>query len=384
MARPGRLGVAYPHGVDPTEWGRRINVAHDDFLMTGKPDARVRPAVAESWRRSLEQGADPEATGAPVRLAEPELARLRVDHPLAATMPIIRRLLVESATDAGLLVAVSDAVGRLLWVEGHSGLRSRAEGMSFIEGADWSEGAVGTNAPGTALAIDDAVAIFGAEHLARPVTPWSCSAAPIHDPITGSTLGVLDVTGGAEVASAQSLSLVRATVAAVESELRFNGLMAPPRAAARPARLDILGAHQGILDTGTGPVRLSLRHSEILVLLSEAVDGLTADELSLELGGRDRASVTIRAEMSRLRSVLRPIELASRPYRLDDALRTDLQEVRALLDAGDHAGVADAYDGPVLPQSVSPGVVRIRDDLNLRVRGAASGGGRLASRSAAG
>lgn len=370
MSHAGRFGVAYPHGVDPAEWGRRINVAHDDFLTTGKADPGVRSVVADSWRRSIEQGADPEAQGAPLRLAEDDLARLREEHPLAATMPIIRELLVDSAADAGLLVAVSDAVGRLLWVEGHSGLRSRAQGMCFVEGSDWSEGAVGTNAPGTALAVDDAVAIFGAEHLARPVTPWSCSAAPIHDPASGSILGVLDVTGGDEVASAQSLSLVRATVAAVESELRFNGLMMPPRArpdASQPARLDVLGAHQGILDPGTGPMRLSLRHSEILVLLSEAVDGLTAEELAVALGGRDRPSVTIRAEMSRLRSVLRPIELASRPYRLDDALRTDIRVVRDLLDAGDVAAARDAYTGPVLPRSHAPGVVRVREELATRM-----------------
>lgn len=370
MTQAGSFGVAYPHGVDPAEWGRRINVAHDDFLMTGKPDPGVRPVVVESWRRSLEQGADPEAAGAPLRLVDDALAHLRDSHPLAAAMPIIRRLLVDSAADAGLLVAVSDAVGRLLWVEGHSGLRSRAEGMCFVEGADWSEGAVGTNAPGTALAVDDAVAIFGAEHLARPVTPWSCSAAPIHDPVSGSILGVLDVTGGDEVASAQSLSLVRATVAAVESELRFIGLTSHPRPrpdTSQPARLDVLGAHQGILDAGHGPMRLSLRHSEILVLLTDAVDGLTAEELAAALGGHDRPSVTIRAEMSRLRSVLRPIELASRPYRLDDALRTDIQAVRDLLDAGEVAAALETYTGPVLPQSAAPGVVRVREELGARL-----------------
>ena len=115
-------------------------------------------------------------------------------------MPVIRRLLVESAADAGLLVAVSDAVGQLLWVEGSPSMRSRAEAMHFVPGADWSEISAGTNAPGTSLALDRPVQIFGAEHLARQVAPWSCSAAPIHDPDTGAVLGVLDLTGGAEVA----------------------------------------------------------------------------------------------------------------------------------------------------------------------------------------
>ena len=116
-------------------------------------------------------------------------------------MPVIRRLLIDDAADAGLLVAVSDAAGRLLWVEGCPSLRARAEGMRFLPGADWSESSAGTNAPGTALALGEPVQIFGPEHLVRQVTPWSYSAAPIREPDTGAVLGVLDVTGSAEVAN---------------------------------------------------------------------------------------------------------------------------------------------------------------------------------------
>lgn len=347
-----------------------MHEAHDAFLTTGEPGVRIRPMVLDSWRRSLRHGVDPEAKAAPVRLTDGALDELRTDHPLAAVMPMIRRLLVDDAADAGLVVAVSDALGRMLWVEGDSGLRSRAEGMHFVEGSDWSESAVGTNAPGTALAVDDAVAIFGAEHLARPVTPWSCSAAPIHDPATGGIVGVLDVTGGDEVASAQSLSLVRATVAAVESELRFVGLMSEPTAEREPAgqaRLETLGRHCATLYDGLSLRRLSLRHSEILVLLADAPDGMTGDELAMALSGREYASVTIRAEMSRLRSALGSLGPSSRPYRLDADLQTDIRDVRDLLDAGDLAGAEAAYVGPVLPQSIAPGVAAVRAELATRL-----------------
>ena len=93
-------------------------------------------------------------------------------------MPVIRRLLVEDAEDDKMIVAVTDAGGRMLWVEGDFRLRSQAAGMHFVEGARWAEDVVGTNAPGTALAVDHAVQIYGSEHFRRPVQPWSCSAAP--------------------------------------------------------------------------------------------------------------------------------------------------------------------------------------------------------------
>ncbi|WP_293787895.1 GAF domain-containing protein, partial [uncultured Aeromicrobium sp.] len=211
---------AVPAGVDPVALSRLLHEAHDAFVADGTAPPTIRPLVRDSWQRSVSGGVDPERSVAPVNIDDDLLEQIRRGHPLAVAMPVVRRLLVESASEAGLLVAVSDAVGQLLWVEGAAQLRREAEQMAFVPGADWSERRVGTNAPGTALALDRPVQILGPEHLARPVTPWSCSAAPIHDPDTGAVLGVLDLTGGPEVASVQSLSLVRATVAAVEAELR--------------------------------------------------------------------------------------------------------------------------------------------------------------------
>ena len=144
-----------------------------------------------------------------------------------------------------MIVAVTDAGGRMLWVEGDPPCASRAAGMHFVEGARWSEDVAGTNAPGTALAVDHAVQIYGSEHYRRPVQPWSCSAAPVHDPVSGLLLGAIDVTGGDHVASPHVLTLVRATVAAVESELRWlhreqlaagRRRVAPLRPAGAPAR----------------------------------------------------------------------------------------------------------------------------------------------------
>ena len=364
---------AMPPGADPATLSRHIEVAHDQFVSTGEADPGLRRLVLESWQRSVSGGLDPEGSLAPIRLDDDALSAIRDSHPLAAGMPIIRRLLVESAAEAGLLVAVSDAAGQLLWVEGNASLRTRAEGMHFLAGADWSEASAGTNAPGTALALDRPVQIFGAEHLARQVTPWSCSAAPIHDPDTGAILGVLDLTGGAEVATPQSLTLVRATVAAVEAELRIERLSpsVPSSAAASgwsiPA-LDVLGGHGSTLRHGTTTTRLSLRHSEILLLLIESDDGMTTAELAVGLSEDEQAQVTIRAELSRLRAVLGPIELTSRPYRLRNAIGTDVARVRDDLAAGHLRSAVAHYRGPILPASTAPAVERLRDEIHMYVR----------------
>ncbi len=362
-----------PPGADAASLSRYLNEAHDEFVTTGHADPALRQLVLDSWQRSVDGGLDPEQAMATIRLDDAALAEIRDTHPLAAGMPVIRRLLVESAADSGLLVAVSDAVGQLLWVEGSPALRASAEAMHFVPGADWSEVSAGTNAPGTALALDRPVQIFGPEHLARQVTPWSCSAAPIHDPDTGAVLGVLDLTGGAEVATPQSLTLVRATVAAVEAELRIERL-SPSKPTSVVSSgwslpgLDVLGGHGATLRHGTTTTRLSLRHSELLLLIAESPDGLTTAELGVALSDDEHAKVTIRAEMSRLRSVLGPIELSSRPYRLKNAIDTDVVRVREDLAGGHLRRAVASYRGPILPTSTAPAIERLRDELHMYVR----------------
>ena len=363
--------LIYAAGVDPAVLRDELQVAHDAFVSTGALPSRVRPVVADSWLRSLSEGVDPETSAAPIELDSYLLAELRARHPLSAVLPVVRRLLIEPAVDAGFVVAISDAAGRLLWVEGAPAMRARAENISFMAGTNWSEGAVGTNAPGTALALDRAVRIFGAEHLSRPITPWSCSAAPIHDPDTGAVLGVLDLTGGAEVASASSLALVRATAAAVEAELRIGRLLPAPLLVSgwSPATgsLTVLGERAAELRIGATVTRLSPRHSEILLLLATATDGLSATELAVRLSEREHADVTIRAELSRLRGLLAPLTMRSRPYRVQ-GLTVDAEAVREAARRGEVRAAVAAYRGPALPHSDAPGVVAWREELHHELR----------------
>jgi transcriptional regulator of acetoin/glycerol metabolism len=367
---------AWDSGADPRSVARAVAVAHEHFV-TGDDPAGVRPVVLDSWRRSRRSGVDPDGGPPPVELTDAALERHRSAHPLAAVLPVVRRLLVDSAADTALIVGVADAAGRLLWVEGEHRLRSRAAAaLNFVEGARWDEAAAGTNAPGTALALDRPVRIFASEHFVRTAAAFSCSAAPIHDPDTGAVLGALDVTGGDGVVSAQAFALVRATVAAVEAELRLQRLL-PPAAARAGAghRLDVLGRDQAVLVGGAGAVRLSLRHSELLLALTRHPEGLSADQLAVLLYDADPAGVTVRAEMARLRPVVADLGLASRPYRLRAGLRTDADRVRELLEQGSVRRALAAYPGPVLPRSEAPVVAEARAELTRHLRAAVLGRG---------
>ncbi|MEU9115395.1 GAF domain-containing protein [Streptomyces sp. NPDC048483] len=352
--------LALESGADPVAHTRTVRRAHEAFLAGGTVAPPVRSVVADSWRRSSRARAASDGA-APIELDEPALRAYRDRHPLARAMPVFRELLGTIAHDGAHLMAVCDPQGRLLWVEGHPGVRRQAERMNFVVGARWDERHAGTNAPGTALAADHAVQIFAAEHYNRRVQPWTCAAAPLHDPRTGRLLGAVDITGGDHLASPHSLALVQATARAAEAHLAS---VAPELGVCLAA----LGRAEALLTVDGTRLRLGRRHSEIMVLLARHPAGLTGDQLAVLLyGEREMRPVTLRAELSRLRHLVGPL-LGSRPYRLSRPVETDLAAVEAELAVGDVTAALDAYSGPLLPLSEAPGVRRLRGALEDRLR----------------
>ena len=373
---------------DPRGAGFAVRRAHDRVVgdrapitLAQKADG-VRRVVQESWLRSLQLDLDPDRPLSRLDLDDDELRDYRDGHPLALVLPTIHRLLVRHTFDAGLIVAVGDQAGRLLWIDGDRALRRKAEGMLFVEGADWSEAAVGTSAPGTALALGRGIQIHGAEHFNRLVHPWSCTAVPVHDPGSGEVIGVIDITGGDDAVAPATLPLLEAAVAAAEAELHLQRLESAPFRPRQTARasvqslayptLSVLGSDLGRVTSGSAFAELSTRHAEILTILSAHPDGLTAERLAALLYEQVPSTVTLRAEMVRLRKVLEAVDPSlvplSRPYRLARRFDVDAHRVLAFLDRGAHKVALAGYTGQVLPSSTSPAIVELRSEVSSRLR----------------
>lgn len=384
---------------------------HASSKFPAEPSERekggVRPLVLESWRRSLSFGLNPDAE--PLSdVIDGDLQDYRQAHPLAQVLPVIEKLLIRHTVNSGLIVAIGDSSGRLLWVDGDRDLRRRAEAMAFIAGANWSEESVGTSAPGTALALGRAVQIKQEEHFNKIVHPWSCTAVPVHDRASGTLLGVIDITGRDDAVAPITLPLLEATVAAVEAELDLHHQVATysqrsfpqappvsPRQSGfssqhtgtgqqQPLKLNtpilnILGREGGQLKVGQSTIELSTRHAEILALLAWHPSGLTAQQLAQYIYGElgDVAAsnvVTVRAEMVRLRKTLTPLDSnlvpLSRPYRLHTPIELDAQRLLGFLDRGAHRVAFACYNGPVLTGSTAPGIGKIRDHVSSQLRAA--------------
>lgn len=424
--RQEQLEAALPAGVDPRQYARVLAQMHDAVLSGSRLPAQPRSVIGASWNRMRSMGVDPDRGGAVPPLPYGQLEARRRDSGLAEALPILRDGLTSVAEQAAHIMVVVDADGYVLWRDGSSSVRRRADGLGFTEGASWHEDVVGTNAIGTALVARTPMQVYSAEHYVRTHHAWTCSCAPLHDPRSGKVLGAVDVSGPAPTVSPTTLALVAAVAKLAESQLRTTHLMELERlrvvsgpvlakvttpaviadqhgwiaAASGIAPVDrlalpqectagrmwlpafgecvlepvpggwlvrVLGDSPGesrtttkvVLDL-TAPRRavlivegaggswthtLSPRHAEMLYVLARHPEGRSAAELSADLFGDSTRTVTVRAEMSRLRRHLAGI-LAHRPYRFSDG-------VEVALACPEQADL-------VLPHSLAPGVRETR------------------------
>ena len=217
--------AAVPAGEDPARYATLLSQVRDATLAGEPGPAAPRPVIDDSWRRTIRYGVDPDHGRDPDAPASTdEVEHRRRDSPLGRVLPVLADLLLPAAEDAGHVMVVVDADGTILWRDGPGHVQRRAENLGFARGANWSERAVGTNAIGTALAVERPVQVYSAEHFVRSHHEWTCAAAPIHDPATGRMLGVVDVSGAADTVHPSTLALVDAAARMAEQHLRVQHL----------------------------------------------------------------------------------------------------------------------------------------------------------------
>ena len=199
---------------------RSLEAKWEHFLSNGTfPDA-LRPVISKSWERCLSRRINPLKRQADIVLMDEHLQVGRENNQvlLEAALPWMEEM-YQYFSDKTMAVVVCDAQGVILDGKASPGTWSKLERTNFIPGADWSEERAGTNAIGTALTEQQPVQVFAAEHFCQGWHPWVCSAAPIKDPVTGTLLGVLDVTGKKNLVQAHDLHLVTLQAKKIEQTI---------------------------------------------------------------------------------------------------------------------------------------------------------------------
>ncbi|MBJ7290144.1 helix-turn-helix domain-containing protein [Williamsia sp.] len=221
MTSPAAPEPAVLPGDDPRKYAEILTAVYDATMAGDRSPARPRTVIGESWDRLMSQGISPDQqpdTG--TGMTPGDLEMHRHESGLSDVMDDLARGLDTVITDGDNILVVADRSGRVLWRSGSTQVLSKADRLGFVEGANWAENSVGTNAIGTALVSRKAVQIFSAEHYVRSHHPWTCAGAPIHDPRTGDVIGAVDVSGPAATIHPTTVALVDVVAKLAESHLR--------------------------------------------------------------------------------------------------------------------------------------------------------------------
>ncbi|MCM2579058.1 SpoIIE family protein phosphatase [Streptomyces meridianus] len=193
---------------------RALNRSYDRFLA-GRPEPDgVRTSIATSWRRCEEYGLIGRQLAVPYEKGLDEENRL-----VRAATPVLDRLMA-SFTRFGVSAVLADDQARILHCRTTDQLLARElESFNIAPGYAFTEQLAGTNGIGTTLAERRPCYVYGREHFADCMEPFACAGAPVHDPISGRTEGVLDLTCRRADADPLLLALARECAADIEQRL---------------------------------------------------------------------------------------------------------------------------------------------------------------------
>ena len=174
----------------PIPDGDRVATTRERFLTAEPIEPNlVREAILASWWRSRAWNVDADNIDLSY-VRDPDL-----DTALSrSAMPVLRKLL-EHLDGQPISVILTDPTGLVLTrLSADRELDRHLDRVHLAPGFSYAEEHVGTNGIGTALEGGQPMVVFGHEHYAEHLEDLACAGVPIHHPITGKTVGAVDLT----------------------------------------------------------------------------------------------------------------------------------------------------------------------------------------------
>lgn len=256
-----------------------------EAFQRGEVPVDVRDEVLASWRRSRWSGIDPLLDVPPLGDADDDSPFVRV------AAPVLLRT-AEALADSRTCLSLTDPRGQVVWRwVSDRALSAECDryGMQFASVFD--EERVGTCGIGAALETGSLATVLGPEHFVEAFQRWACVAAPVTHPVTGRTVGAVNVTCRAADANqfmqATALSLVdrvRSALAdaATDHEHRLLDAFLGAR---RRTTAPVVAVAEDLLLADAAAAALGLDHADVWARVTAAgaddavplVGGITAD-----------------------------------------------------------------------------------------------------------
>ncbi len=181
--------------------------ARDRFLASQPvTEDVVRKPILASWWRSRQWNVAADRIDLDyLRDPDPDTTLAR------GAAPVLQRL-HQQLDGQPISIILTDADGLVLArLTGDRDLERALDGIKLAPGFSYAEDRVGTNGIGTALEAGGPAHVFGHEHYAESLERFGCAGVPIHDPVSGKTVGVIDLTCWRKDADPLMISLVKTT-----------------------------------------------------------------------------------------------------------------------------------------------------------------------------
>lgn len=190
----------------------------EKFIKKDEISKDINPIILQSWLRCRDLNVDYKK-GRGLNISEVELKRIKEENKelLEVAWPIMKNL-HSIVLGSEFVLVLTDKNGYVLESIGEENIRREANKLNFLPGCLWSEEAVGTNAIGTCLKVDQPIQVIGAEHYCLYHHYWTCSAVPIHDD-KGNIIGCLDMSGDSYGAHKHTLGIVVAAAYSIENQI---------------------------------------------------------------------------------------------------------------------------------------------------------------------
>ena len=188
----------------------RVRFLTSDTVEPGQ----VREAILASWWRSREFQVPAD------RIDLPYLADQDLDTPLIrSAKPVLERL-GDQLEGQPVSMILTDPSGVVLSQRtGDLDLHRHLQRVELAPGFSYGERFVGTNGIGTALADGRPTHVFGHEHYAENLENLACAGVPIHHPVSGKTVGAVDLTCWRKDAGGLLVALARSTAEQIRQAL---------------------------------------------------------------------------------------------------------------------------------------------------------------------
>lgn len=209
-----------PTATPPPELadGPGVAVSRERFLcgepVEPAPPTGVRSPILASWRRSRDWQVAADRVQ-PRYVRDPD-----VDTPLTRGAEPVLRALREQLDGQPVSILLTDAAGLVLArLTADAELERHLDRVQLVPGFSYAERYVGTNGIGTALEGGRPMHVFGHEHYAEHLEDLACAAVPIAHPVSGKTVGAMNLTCWRKDAGSLLLTLAKSTAAQIRQAL---------------------------------------------------------------------------------------------------------------------------------------------------------------------